>query len=116
MTAQIYRRACQELLVQGLAELAQGDPRQASEKGWGTAAQMVKAVAEGRNWEHKSHAALHNIVSRLADETDDNDLRRLFHVANSLYTNFYENWCTDEDVRVGLEDIQRFLDKLEPLA
>ena len=116
MTAQIYRRACQELLVQGLAELAQGDPRQASEKGWGAAAQMVKTVAEGRNWEHKSHAALHNIVSRLADETGDNDLRRLFHVANSLHTNFYENWSTAEDVRVGLEDIQRFLDKLEPLA
>ena len=31
--------------------LAEGDLLQASEKGWGAAAQMVKAVAEARGWD-----------------------------------------------------------------
>jgi hypothetical protein len=41
-----YRTASKQLLAQGFTELASGDARQASEKGWGAAAQMLKAVAE----------------------------------------------------------------------
>ncbi|MYH56362.1 MAG: hypothetical protein F4135_09610, partial [Acidimicrobiia bacterium] len=36
-----YRDAARHLLAQGFAELEAGDTRQASEKGWGAAAQMV---------------------------------------------------------------------------
>ena len=46
MTTQTYRDASRLLLAQGRAELAAGDVRQASEKGWGAAAQMVKSIAE----------------------------------------------------------------------
>ena len=60
-----YRSAATQLLAQARQELARGDVRQASEKGWGAAAQAVKAVAEGRGWEHKTHAALFISVDRL---------------------------------------------------
>ena len=43
-----YRSAATQLLAQARQELARGDVRQASEKGWGAAAQAVKAVAESR--------------------------------------------------------------------
>ena len=51
-----YKSAGRELLEKARDELAQGDLRQASEKGWGAAAQMVKAVAERRGWRHDGHA------------------------------------------------------------
>ena len=69
MVTQTYAQAARHLLEQASAELAQDDVRQASEKGWGAAAQMVKAVAEQRGWQHRQHAALFAAVSRLVDET-----------------------------------------------
>ncbi len=116
MVAQTYLAASRELLAQGREELARGDVRQASEKGWGAAAQMVKSVAEQRGWEHRSHAALFNAVSSLVSETGDNDIGRLFHIASALHVNFYEDWDNAENVARGLDDVERFLDQLEPPA
>jgi hypothetical protein len=113
--AQTYRDASRKLLAQGYAELEQGDTRQASEKGWGATAQMLKSIAEQRGWEHKGHRLIRRVASRLADETGDLDTRRLYRVADSLHTNFYEDLDTVEDVAAGLEDIRRFLGILEPL-
>ena len=116
MAAQTYRAASRDLLAQGRVELARGDTRQASEKGWGAAAQMVKSVAEQRGWAHQSHAALYQVVRQLADETGDEDIRRLFDVAGNLHVNFYENWNNAANVARGLDDMARFLDRLELLA
>ena len=116
MASQTDQVASRQLLAQGRAELAGGDVRQASEKGWGAAAQMVKSVAERRGWEHRNHAALFSVVAQLATETGDEDIGRLFDVASSLHVNFYENWSTSTTVARGLNDMERLLDKLEPLA
>lgn len=110
-----YRTASRPLLAQARAELEQGDNRQASEKGWGAAAQMVKAVAERREWEHRGHGHLHRAIARLTEETGDEDIRRLFQVANSLHVNFYEDWETDRNISGGLDDVERLLDLLEPM-
>ena len=115
-TPQSYREASRALLAQGFAELAVGDTRQASEKGWGATAQMLKSIAEQRGWEHKGHRLIRRAASRLADETGDPEIRRLYRVADSLHINFYEDLDTVEDVATGLEDVGRLLDKLEPLA
>ena len=45
---QRYSTASRSLLTQAFEELSAGDTQQASEKGWGAAAQIVKAVAHGR--------------------------------------------------------------------
>ena len=116
MVTQTYREASRRLLAQAQSELAAGDVRQASEKGWGAAAQMVKSVAERRGWSHRSHAALYNVIARLVSETGDDEIRRLFAVAGDLHVNFYENWNNAENVAAGLGDVQRLLDRLEPLA
>ena len=104
-----YRSAETQLLQQARQELARGDARQASEKVWGAAAQAVKAVAESRGWEHKTHAALFNVVTRLAEETRNNDLDRMFVTASGLHINFYENWLTANMVGVGIEEVARFV-------
>jgi len=116
MTTQTYQQAAGELLEQGLNELAAGDVRQASEKGWGAAAQMVKSVAELRGWTHNNHGALYAVVDRLVRDTGDQDIRRLFGVASSLHVNFYENWMSAEYVQGGLDDVRRLLEMLQPMV
>ena len=78
MAVQTYQTASRHLLAQAHEELAAGDTRQASEKGWGAAAQMVKSIAERHCWGHRNYAALFNVISRLVAETGDGDIRRLF--------------------------------------
>ncbi len=93
----------------------QGDLVQASEKGWGAAAQMVKAIAEQRGWRHRAHEFLFDAVDALAEEAGDEDIDRLFDVASALHVNFYENWASARRVHRGLRDVGLLLDKLEPL-
>ena len=49
MTSRTYQVASGQLLRQAREELAAGDVRQASENGWGAAAQIVKAIAARRD-------------------------------------------------------------------
>ena len=65
-----YRDQSRAYLEQANEELARDDMRQASEKGWGAASQIVKAVAEERGWEHRGHWELHNVVSLLVEESE----------------------------------------------
>ena len=47
-----YKKQSRIFLAQAFEELKKGDLPQASEKGWGAAAQMVKANAQERSWNH----------------------------------------------------------------
>ena len=113
MTTQTYQEATQHLLSQAQAELAAGDIRQASEKGWGAAAQAVKAVCDERRWQHDSHALLHQAISRIVEETEDESVLHLFSVANLLHINFYENWLDERTVRHGLVAVDRLIERLD---
>ncbi len=101
---------------QAQEEFAKGDRLQASEKAWGAAAHAVKAVAEQRGWRHDSHARLFDVVSRVANAMDDPELRDLFHMANSLHQNFYEDWQTDDFVQRGIERVHVLVGKMERYA
>ena len=108
-----YRDAAWELLDQAVEEVEEGDCRQASEKGWGAVAQMVKAVAESRGWPHDTHTALFRVIDGLVEETDDNLIYNYFLVANSLHQNFYENQMASPNVVRGLERVARLLGRLD---
>ncbi len=95
--------------------LAQHHLLQPSEKLWGATAHMVKAVAESRGWAHSGHRELFQVVSRLVQETGDEDLRPLFDVANSLHSNFYENWMPEDWIEAGAQQVRQLLEKLESL-
>ena len=115
MQTPTYRTASRELMEQAISELAAGDSRQASEKAWGAAAQMVKAVAQDRGWRHNNHFLLYQAVNSLSEETGDEQINELFQAAGNLHTNFYENWHPAGVVASGIEDVAMLLDKLEPL-
>ena len=101
-----------EFLGKAYDYLDDGDLLQASEKGWGAAARMVKAVAEERGWPHDSHADLFRAVDRIANELDDRQLRRLFRSAGTLHRNFYEGRLPAESVAEGLDAVQDFARRL----
>ena len=115
MQTPTYRAASRELLAQATRELDAGDSRQASEKAWGAAAQMVKAVAQDRGWQHDNHFLLFQTANRLAEETGDRQIITLMSTAGNLHTNFYENWLPPATVASGIQDVELLLDKLEPL-
>ena len=111
-----YATASRTFMAEALQYLALNDLPQASEKGWGAAAQMVKAIAEERGWQHDTHRLLFGIVGALASETGDRQFSRLFGQAHLLHVNFYENWLPAQTVSESLQDVGELLTKLEPLA
>ena len=110
---QIYRERSRAFLVKARTEFDAGDLEQASEKAWGAAAMMVKAVAERRGVPNESHNGLWDVVNDLSKQTGDRQLRRLFHVANGLHKNFYENRLKVESVTDGIDDMEEFVGKVE---
>ena len=105
-----------ELLSKAEESVGQDDLLQASEKGWGAAAHMVKGLAEQRGWQHNSHRELYHAVNRLAEESSDRELRVLFSVASALHTNFYENWLPKEMVEDNLSQVRVLIEMLEELS
>ena len=111
-----YAEQGRRFLSQAFVELSQDDLRQASEKGWSAATQLVKAYANHRGLAHNSHALLYGVVSRLAAETSDTTYRTLFHEAGGLHENFYEGQYTNEDVRDLLDKVSQFVDRVSDLV
>ena len=114
-TEQGYLEQSRVYLAQAAEEFDRDELGPASEKGWGAAVSMVKAVAEKRGWAHESHRDLFRVVNWLVDEIQEPDARMQFQVANSLHTNFYECWLERPNVRDSLEQVARFVARLEGL-
>jgi len=103
-----YMREAEDLL-------AKGDYAQASEKAWGAAAQIVKALAAREGKELRSHASLWEYVDELAEKLGEIELRHLWGRANNLHQNFYENWMPARDVRLAVDDVKMFVERLKAI-
>ena len=110
-----YTSTSRAFMAQAETYLAQTDLLQASEKGWGAAAEMVKGIAEAKGWPHQGHAELYRVINRIATETGDREFSVHFHTASSLHINFYEGWLPKEMVEDGLVEVAQLLNKLENL-
>jgi hypothetical protein len=51
-------------------------------------------------------------VSNLSIESGDKEIITLFHVANSLRWNFYENQMNRETLEISIENIEKLIVKL----
>ena len=94
--------------------LADGDLRQAGEKGWGTVAQLTKVVATLRGWDHYDHVAIRETVQALADEVPDaaEHVRRGLNAAQGLHGNFYESYMTRSQAEFNLAEVLPLLNTL----
>ena len=104
--ASYHVETANEFQAKAHAYLREGDLLQASEKGWGATARMVKAAAETRGWRHSSHGDLYRAVNRIAEETGDGRIRILFRSASALHQNFYEGYMPEETVADSLKDVE----------
>lgn len=114
---QEYVAASYELMGKAHDYLGQGDLRQASEKGWGSAAQIVKAVAE--NWResgvvHGRHQDLRALVNALPLQDGQSDLVVGFRAAQDLHENFYENNTPTFRVSLDLAQTEQFVLSILP--
>ena len=110
-----YLELSKKYLREGEDFLTKGDYVQASEKYWGSVAEMVKALAETKGWPHHRHHHLGIAIERLIEETGDVELERLYSVAERLHANYYENFLTSISIKVCVEDAKRLIDKLEKI-
>ena len=109
-------RSCMLDSTRGAEHLIKkGDYAQASEKLWGAAAEIVKAVGAKRGVDLGTHARLWEYVSNLDKENPDWNLRRDFAYAGNLHQNFYEDWLPEEYIKDGLVIIKGFAQKLKTL-
>ena len=98
-----YIERSRAYLAQASEELAKGDLRRASQRGWDAAATLVKAVAKERGWPDESHHDLYSAVSAIAEEAHDDTLRSGFLAAFSLAGNAGDNWFPKSFVELALE-------------
>jgi uncharacterized protein (UPF0332 family) len=75
---EFHLRLCEKFLSEAEEFLARGDYVQASEKGWGVAAQVVKALAAKEGRELRSHKDLWSYVNELAEKLQGIEVRHLW--------------------------------------
>ena len=76
---------------------------------------MVKAIANRRGWEHQGHRELFRVARWFRDETETRGRPTALRPGALPPVNFYEDWLDPETVAAGRDDVERFLDKLEPV-
>lgn len=111
--AELHLMLCEKYLNEAKKFLEKKHYVQASEKAWGAASQIVKAIAASRNIELRSHGELYRFIMKLVREKGDDEIRRLWLSAITLHQNFYENWLPPEMVKENIKDVEKFVEKLK---
>lgn len=113
-----YRQQAHVFLTKSHQYLTEDDLHQASEKGWGAAAWMAKAVADAQGWEYRRHDQFSVVLNNARQLTGDSRLPGLRSIANELHGNFYKRkLLLDSDaIALDLEHIATLLNILEPLT
>ena len=107
-----------DFLAESREYLTQGNLHQASEKGWGAAAHMVKAVAIAQGWEYERHSDFSQVLNSAYLATGDERIRLLRGIPNELHGNYYKRKRHLDGGIVGrdLDSTAELLDLLQPLA
>ena len=92
-----------------------GDQVQASEKGWGAAAEAMKSIAENRGWSHNSQRLLNDVAFHLSEEWSRPDVWLLFTTAKDLHINFYEDNMGLDTIAASVAGVKHLLAELEAL-
>ncbi len=113
-----YRQQSWVFLAKAREYLADDDLHQASEKGWGAAAWMAKAVAEAQGWQYQRHDEFLKVIRQAQELSGDARLRNLRRAANELHGFFYTRkmFLRPDDIGEGLDEMEVLLDILQPLT
>ena len=115
---QDYRQQARTFLERARQYLDEDDLHQASEKGWGAAAWMAKAVAVAQGWEYRQHAQFGVVMYNASLLLNDSGLTLLGDAAEGLHRNYYtrKRFLIPEAIARNLDRMAELLNALEPLA
>lgn len=98
--------------------LAEGDLHQASEKGWGAAAHIVKAVAATHGWRYESHDEFDAVLEQASTLAGNDRIHDLGNAAHYLHRNYYKRKAllNPDRIRRNLDNVGELLQLLRPLC
>ena len=113
-----YESQARDFLASSRDFLATGNLHQASEKAWGAAAHMAKAVAVAQGWEYESHSDFSEVMYQASRLANNPRIRQIRSVANELHHNFYrrKRHLNAEAIREELGEVDELIDLLHPLT
>ena len=113
-----YAAQSRDFLEKSRDYLAEGDLHQASEKGWGAASHMLKAVAVAQGREYARHSDFNRLLNELTLEDGNDRILDLRGAANVLHANFYERKrnLNGEIIRRDLDRVEELLGLLAPMT
>jgi len=113
-----YRQQARDFMARSWVYLQEDDLHQASEKGWGAAAWMARAVAEAQGWQYRRHDEFFQVMRLCQELAGDARVRAFTNTANSLHGFFYvrKRLLAPTTISNNLSDVEVLLDILEPLT
>ena len=113
-----YAAQARDFLAKSRDFLAIDDLHQASEKGWGAASHMAKAVAAAQGWEYDTHADFSKVMVNVRRLTNNPRIAELRDTANSLHVNYYlrKRQLDAADIGESLGRIAELVELLAPLT
>ena len=106
-----------EFLGRSKNYLADGDLHQASEKGWGAAAHIIKAVAAANGWEYEHHDHFSRVVMNARQRYRQPGLREMSRSAEALHVNYYKrrDLLNADLIREDIQEVENMVSVLGPL-
>ena len=113
-----HEAQAREFLAKSREYLAQGNLHQASEKGWGAAAHIAKAVAVAQGWRYINHSDFSEVLYQARKLTGNPGLNGMRGIANELHINYYKRkmHLNAESIGEDLESIAELVEILYPLT
>ena len=109
---EMYIKLSNYYLEKAFKHLELNELTQASKKGWGAAALIVKAYAEKHGLRHFRHRDLEEIVEQIYKKLKDKEIVKFWSSALRLHSNFYENFMSKETIELHLHDVKEFVNKV----
>ncbi len=105
-----------DFLERSKGYFAVGDFHQASEKGWGAAAHIIKAVAAANGWKYEHHDDFSNVVMNARQRYRQPRLREMSRAAEALHVNYYKRreLLSPDLIREDIADVERMVNVLLP--
>ena len=113
-----HEAQAREFLAKSREYLAQGNLHQASEKGWGAAAHIAKAVAVAQGWRYINHSDFSEVLYQARKLTGNPGLNGMRGIANELHINYCKRkmHLNAESIGEDLDSIAELVEILYPLT
>ena len=111
-----HAQLARKFLERSKAYLAEGDLHQASEKGWGAASHIAKAIAALYGWPYEHHDEFDNVIVNARQRLRQPDLRQYGNAAHSLHRNYYKNTATldPNTIQEDIDSVEKLVNALTP--